>query len=187
MRKTTIGVETTWRLSWLISSVVLAGCATLVNPPNQPTAAEYDLSGRMRIKTDESILRLDFYVAYDGRSTTLQIWGPLGVGRTKVRLDKNAYLIENRKGSWAELHPSDLPYELPMSVWRIGADLGEWLQLTPSALRVDEPLSEWSLDGVDVNVEKSQIVNGRNVCRRMKLQSGTAEVLVLCDRWRSFR
>ena len=42
---------------------------------------------------------------------------------------------------------------------------------------------EWTLNGVQVYVEESQLVDGERVCKRMRLTSGAVEVLVLCDRW----
>ena len=187
LRKTLNSIEATWRLGWLNLCLVLAGCAMLVNPPNQTTEAEYDLNGRIRIKTESSILRLDFYLIYRESVVELQLWGAFGLGRNKVILTPDRYLIEDKNGNWTELSPTSLPYDIPMSVWRIGPELGEWLRLRPSHLGHEDSLNGWSWHDVDLRVERTQVINNEKVCRRLSITTGEADMLVLCDRWRSFR
>lgn len=186
LRKTLISVKAIWRLGWLILCLVLAGCATLVNPPNQPTAAEYDLSGRIRIQTENSILRLDFYLIYCDRSTELQFWGPFGLGRKKLMLSSEQYLIEDTPGNWRELQPYELPNDLPQSVWRLGPELGKWLLLRPGNRRTPTPPKAWSWKGIEVQVDRTQTVENETVCKRLSINAGEVDILVLCDRWRRF-
>ena len=121
---------------------------------------------------------------YDGSSTQIQIWGPMGVNRTKVVFGHEHYTVEDRRGRVVQLRPSDLPVEVPISVWEVGSDLGLWLRLQPFGASLPQVLDHWSLHGIDVTVEESQEVDGERVCRRLRLKSDAGEVLVLCDRWR---
>ena len=138
----------------------------------------------MRIEAENSILRLDFHLAYDGSSTHIQVWGPMGINRTKVVLGRESHTVEDRRGRIVELRLSEHPTEVPSSVWQVGADLGLWLKLLPLGEKQPKVLDEWSLDGIHVAVEESQLVDGERVCRKMRLTSDAGEVLVLCDRWR---
>lgn len=138
----------------------------------------------MRIKADDEILRLDFHLLYDGVGTQLQVWGPFGLKRTTLRFDPGRYTTEDREGRIVELNVADLPPEVPASIWAIGSDLGLWLRLVPMGMNRPKVLGHWSQYGVNVAVEASQIIAGEDVCKRLRMTSGTVEVLVLCDRWR---
>ena len=138
----------------------------------------------MRIKADDAILRLDFHMAYDGTATKLQVWGPMGINRTKVTFGRDQYMVESRNGDVSILRPEDLPIDLPLSVWHIGPDLGPWLRLQPFGASQAKATDDWVLNGVTVEVQRKETVGGEEVCKRLKMSSGTTEVLVLCDRWR---
>ena len=174
----------TIRCSCLVVSALLVGCTALIGPDVPPVGSQFDLNGRMRIEAENSILRLDFHLAYDGSRTLIQVWGPMGVNRTKIVLGPEYHTIEDRRGHEVELRPSDLPEQVPTSVWRIGADFGLWLKLQPPGFSEKELRDHWSYDGIEVRVAESQLVSGERVCKKMWLSSGAAEVLVLCDRWR---
>ncbi len=184
LRKFRIVVIGTIRLAYLVVSAFVVGCTALVGPDISSADDQFDLVGRMRIEAENSILRVDFHMAYDGTVTRLQVWGPLGVNRTSVLFGRDSYTIEDRRGQSVILHPSDLPTEVPRSVWQVGSDLGPWLRLQPPGVAHSDALVEWTLNGVQVRVEESQHVDGERVCKRMRLTSGAVEVLVLCDRWR---
>lgn len=172
------------RYACLLMSVLLAACTTLIGPDVPPVGSHFDLSGRMRIEAENAILRLDFHLVYDGSSTRIQVWGPMGINRTKVVLGREYQTIEDRRGRVVRLRQSDLPAEVPASVWKVGADLGTWLRLRPFGASQPKVLDQWSLHGIEVQVEESQLVDGERVCKRIRLTSGVGEVLVLCDRWR---
>ena len=174
----------TFRDACLALSVLLVGCSTLIGPDVPPVGSQFDLAGRMRIEAENSILRLDFYMAYDGSSTQIQVWGPMGANRTKIVLGREYHTIEDRRGQIVELTRSERPKEVPPSVWQLGADLGLWFRLLPLGPNQPKVLDEWSLYGIRVAVEESQLVEGERVCKRMRLISDVGEVLVLCDRWR---
>ncbi len=174
----------TLRYAFLFTSVLLVACTTLIRPDVPPVGSQFDLVGRMRIEAENSILRLDFHLVYDGSSTQIQVWGPMGINRTKVVLGHEYHTIENRRGHVVQLRPSDLPTEVPLSVWQVGADLGLWLRLQPLGASQSKVLDHWSLHGITVDVEESQVVDGEKVCKKMRLNSDAGEALVLCDRWR---
>ena len=163
---------------------MLAGCTAFVSPDLPSAGYQYDLVGRMRIKADDAILRLDFHMAYDGTKTALQVWGPMGVNRTKVTFGRDQYIVERRNGDVIFLRPEDLSLDLPLSGWQIGPDLGPWLRLQPFGVTQPKATDNWALNGVEVEVQEKKTVDGELVCKRLKMASGTAEVLVLCDRWR---
>ena len=174
----------TVRYTCLLMSALVVGCTALIGPDVPPVGSHFDLVGRMRIEAENSILRLDFHLVYDGSSTQLQVWGPMGINRTKVVLGEEYHTVENQRGDVVELRPTDLPKGVPASVWHIGSDLGRWLRLQPHEATESKVLDRWSLHGIDVEVEESQHVGGETVCKRIRLTSGAGEVLVLCDRWR---
>ena len=174
----------TIRCACLVWSAFTVGCTALISPDDPPVGSQFDLVGRMRIEAEDSILRLDFHLVYDGASTQIQVWGPMGISRTKVVFGDEYHTLEDRRGQVVQLRLADLPKEVPTSVWRVGADLGMWLRLQPFGASTTKVVDQWSLHGVDVKVEESQIVDGEKVCRKMRLKSDAGEVLVLCDRWR---
>ena len=184
LREFQMFVVRTIRCAFLVLSALSVGCTALISPDVPPVGSQFDLVGRMRIEAENSILRLDFHLAYDGSSTQIQVWGPMGINRTKVVLGHEKITIEDRRGQIAELQPSDLPAEIPSNVWQVGADFGLWLRLLPLGANHPKVLDEWSLNGIKVAVEESQFVDGERVCRKMRLNSDAGEVLVLCDRWR---
>ncbi|MCY4130136.1 MAG: hypothetical protein OXG15_12970 [Gammaproteobacteria bacterium] len=165
-------------------SAVSVGCTALIGPDVPPVGSQFDLVGRMRIEAENSILRLDFHLAYDGSSTQIQVWGPLGINRAKVVLGHEYVTIEDRRGRIVELQPDDLPAEIPSNVWQVGADFGLWLRLLPLGVNQPKVFDEWSLEGIEVAVEDIQLVDGECVCKKMRLNSDAGEVLVLCDKWR---
>ena len=184
LRKFRRVVVGTIRLAYLVLSAFAIGCTALIGPDFSSAGSQFDLVGRMRIEAENSILRVDFHLAYDGAVTRLQVWGPLGVNRTNVVFGRDSYTIEDRHGQSVILHPADLPAEVPTSVWQVGSDLGPWLRLQPPGVPHSDALLGWTLNGVLVHVEERQLVEGESVCKRIRLTSGEVEVLVLCDRWR---
>ena len=134
----------TIRYACLVVSALLVGCSALIGPDVPPVGSQFDLVGRMRIEAENSILRLDFHLAYDGSTTQIQVWGPMGVNRTKIVLGHEYHTIEDRRGHIVELKRSDRPKEVPSGVWQLGADLGLWFRLLP--LGADRPkiLDQWS-------------------------------------------
>ena len=174
----------TVRYTCLLMSALLAGCTALIGPDVPPVGSHFDLVGRMRIEAENSILRLDFHLVYDGSSTQIQVWGPMGINRTKVVLGDEYHTVENQRGEVVELRRSDLPDGVPTSVWHVGADLGRWLRLQPLDVNQPKVLDRWSLHGIEVEVEESQLIGDERVCKRIRLTSEAGEVLVLCDRWR---
>lgn len=174
----------TIRCACLVVSALVVGCTALIGPDVPPVGSQFDLIGRMRIEAENSILRFDFHLAYDGSTTQIQIWGPMGVSRAKIVLGREYHTIEDRRGHVVELRPSDLPEQVPTSVWQVGADFGLWLKLQPPGLNREELRDQWSYEGIEVRVEESQLVNGERVCKKLRLTSSAGEILVLCDRWR---
>ena len=179
-----LAVVSVTRFACLMLSAVIVGCSALVGPDVPSAGIQYDLSGRMRIKSEESILRLDFYMVYDGSRTRLEVWGPFGIGRTKITFAREHYTVEDHRGNVVVLRRSDIPVELPQSVWQVGPDLGPWLRLRPEGVSYPESGEAWSHDSVSVVVEEHQAVDGEQVCKRLRMTRGEVEVLVLCDRWR---
>ncbi|MCY4096441.1 MAG: hypothetical protein OXG05_15130 [Gammaproteobacteria bacterium] len=184
LREFQMCVVRTIRYACLVLSAFLVGCSALIGPDVPPVGSQFDLVGRMRIEAENSILRLDFHVAYDGSSTQIQVWGPMGLNRTKIVLGDEYHTIEDRRGQIVELRRSDRPGEVPPGVWQLGADLGLWFRLLPLGPNQPKVLDSWSLEGIQVVVEESQLIDDEPVCKRMRLVSDVGEVLVLCDRWR---
>ena len=184
LREFQMCVVGTIRSTCLVVSALLVGCSALIGPDVPPVGSQFDLVGRMRIEAENSILRLDFHLAYDGSSTQIQVWGPMGANRTKIVLGNEYHTIEDRRGQIVELRKSDRPNDVPPGVWQLGADLGLWFRLLPLGSNQPKVLDEWTLEGIQVAVEESQLVDGELVCKRMRLISDVGEVLVLCDRWR---
>ena len=172
------------RLACATASVLGLGCSAFIGANLPLFGSQYDLVGRMRIHAEDSILRVDFRVAYTEQGTELHVWGPIGVRRTKVMFGYDGYTIEDRDGDMIPLQRSALPIEVPPSVWQIGSQLGPWLRLHPYGANKDKVLEAWSLNGVSVKVDAIQSVDDETVCKRLTMTSGDVEILVLCDRWR---
>ncbi len=183
MTRRSVGVGARWLALLLLSSFAV-GCATLLRPAKPLAAGDFDVTGRMRIKAEDTILRLDFHLMQENNGVQLQLWGPLGIHRTKITFRPDGYLIEDRHGQVLKLDPGHLPAEIPRSVWQIGPNLGSWLRIQPKGVNRAQALTGWFLKEVRVLVEATQIVHGEIVCKRMRMSSGGVEVLVLCDRWR---
>ncbi|MYD43881.1 MAG: hypothetical protein F4W90_08325 [Gammaproteobacteria bacterium] len=163
---------------------MVSGCAALLGSDAPSAGFQYDLVGRMRIQADETILRLDFYLAYDGTVTNVEFWGPFGLGRTKLSLSEGHYAKMDAEGRLIEISPQDLAFHMPTSLWQVGGDLGRWLLLQPLGATSPKALEGWSYDDIDVQVEAHQTIADEAVCKRLRVASEDIEVLVLCDRWR---
>lgn len=171
------------RVCLIVSTVVLIGCTAVSNPIPASPEALWVLSGRLRVSTEESILRADFRAEEYAGESRLRIFGPLGIGRVELRLVDDRIDIVFADGSRQTLTAATIDQVLPNGEWLFEDQLSNWLLLSPDSSSAAPSGQPQSIGDTHVEVLKVHHVNGRDVCKHVRIHRSELRVDILCDRW----
>ena len=112
--------------------MTLAGCATLPIP-DDGLASDFRLRGKIGVRGGPKSdgFSASFYWAQAGDSYVIELWGPLGQGRTRLRGDGDTLTITDARGTTLAgdvpetLMSEQLGWSAPVSV------LGYWVRGRP--------------------------------------------------------
>lgn len=177
----------THRLVWCVVMtlmVMLVGCSGFSQTRFPPQEPQYSLTGRLRISTEDSILRLNFRLAAEQEATHLHFWGPLGVRYGEAKVTPNQVEFVSARGERRIFNAAEIDQFLPGGSWLLSNNLGSWLLLDPGDEYAPQALQRWTIDGVSGEVVKRQLVGDKTVCKQLALSKDTLKVVIFCDRWR---
>ena len=175
-----------WSIWCMVMTLIamLVGCSGFSQTRFPPQEPQYSLTGRLRISTEDSILRLNFRLAAELEATHLHFWGPMGVRYGEARVTSNQVEFVSARGERRIFNAADIDQFLPGGSWLLSNNLGSWLLLDPGDEHAPQALRRWKINGVSGEVVKRQLVGDKTVCKQLALSKDTLKVVIFCDRWR---
>jgi outer membrane lipoprotein LolB len=171
-------------LKAILISALLAGCAAAPIPPAVPY--DYSVKGKIGIRNNNEGHSASFKWQQFGSRYAIEVWGPLGQGRTKLEGDARFMVITRGGAVQARGHPTDvmvanLGWSLPvevLSAWLLGKAHESEVY---SVMAVDPAgrISELSQLGWTVAFDRFEGALADAMPRRIKARKGAEAITVV--------
>ena len=182
-----------WLARWVAGVAVAACVATLVGCVSPPTLPEsglvFRVSGRVGLVAEHQSVAASFVWRQFSQGGEIDLWGPLGQGRTRVVWEGDALVVRTADG--ARLDGGDAhallrrefglaaPLEL-LSNWMVGQPAPGW----PAERGDGDAFTQL---GWRVAPSRFVEVSGRRVPSRLVASRAERKLTVLCREWRFFQ
>lgn len=168
----------------ILFAFTVAGCTSV--PPGPEAPYDYSVKGRIGVRNDGAGHSANFKWQQLGTRYNIEVWGPLGQGRTVLEGDQRFMVISRGGEIVARGHPADvmfanLGWSLPvdvLSTWLLGAaDESEPFSVT--AVDADGRVTELRQLGWQVTFDRFPTAPGDLQPRRIKARRGGEAITVV--------
>lgn len=170
-------------LAACLAGLALGGCVS--RPPVQESGLEFRLAGRIGLVGEEGAVTANYVWRQYADGVEIELWGPLGQGRTRVVGDGTALTVHTADGARLDGAAARAlvrrefglaaPVEL-LSNWILGRPAPDW-----PAEELGE--SAFAQLGWHVALSGFRDIAGRRVPGRLVASRGGRKVTVLCREW----
>ena len=171
-------------LAACVASLAVGGCVS--RPALQEGGLEFRLAGRVSLVADGRAVTANYLWRQYADGVDIDLWGPLGQGRTRVRGKGAALTVQTADGARLEGEPARAlvrrefglaaPVEL-LSSWIVGRPAPDW----PAESLGEDAFAQL---GWHVALSGFSDVAGRRVPGRLVASREGRKVTVLCREWR---
>lgn len=166
-----------------LTSLALGGCAS--RPTPEEAGLEFRLGGRISLVAEEGAVTANYVWRQYADGVDIDLWGPLGQGRTRVLGKGTTLTVHTSDGQRLEGEAARAlvrrefglaaPVEL-LSNWILGRPAPDW----PAELLENDSFAQL---GWQVALSGFRDVSGRRVPGRLVASRGERKVTVLCREW----
>ena len=174
----------------LLVVVLPFGCASL--PPMAVEDADFAVGGRLAVRDDAERFSASFSWLQRRADYSIELWGPFGAGRVRVRGNEDRVTITTARGDFVRGVDPDLLMRAELG-WSIPLDaMASWIRGVPVGKRpfvarqvTGERLDSFEQDGWSVEFDRFRNVDGSERPGRILAVRGPSRIVVVVRTWQA--